>query len=93
MAVSGDEALVRKSMTTLELIADTFLPVNEIVQFSVPGIFEKGTAFMEGYTRRVLMCRKTMLEMLGPAVKNPPLGGFYVVVPCGAEEEDRGGCD
>ena len=88
MAVSGDKTLVRKSMTTLELIADTFLPVNEIVQFSVAGIFEKGSTFLEGYTRRVLTCRNTMLEMLGPALKNPPLGGFYVVVPCGAEEED-----
>ncbi len=88
MTVSGDDALVRKSMTTLELIADTFLPVNEIVQFSVPGIFDQGTAFLEGYTRRVLMCRNTMLEILGPAVPSPPLGGFYVVVPCRAEEED-----
>ena len=88
MAVSGEEALVRKSLTTLELIADTFLPVNEIVQFSVPGIFNKGTPFLEGYTRRVEECRNAMLEILGPAVQIPPLGGFYVVVPCRPEEED-----
>jgi alanine-synthesizing transaminase len=93
MAVSGEDALVRKSMTTLELIADTFLPVNEIVQFSVPGIFDQGTAFLEGYKQRVLMCRNTMLEILGSVVPAPPLGGFYVVIPfdtdkCHAEEED-----
>ncbi len=93
MAVSGEDALVRKSMTTLELIADTFLPINEIVQFSVPGIFDQGTAFLKGYKQTVLMCRNTMLEILGSAVPVPPLGGFYVVVPfdrdkCHAEEED-----
>src|SRR5262249_50894861 len=33
MAISGNEALVKKSMAALELISDTFLPVNEIAQF------------------------------------------------------------
>src|SRR6185295_18345947 len=38
MAVSGDPTLVKKSMAALEMISDTFLPVNEIVQFAVPEI-------------------------------------------------------
>ena len=88
MAVSGEDDLVRKSMTTLELVADTFLPVNEIVQFSVPGIFVRGAAFLEAYKQRVEECRATMLEILGLAVPIPPSGGYYVVVPCDAEEED-----
>src|SRR5205807_9595097 len=33
MAISGDKDLVRKSVAALELISDTFLPVNEIAQF------------------------------------------------------------
>jgi alanine-synthesizing transaminase len=88
MAVSGEDDLVRKSMTTLELVADTFLPVNEIVQFSVPGIFDKGAAFLEAYKQRVEECRASMLEILGPAVPIPPSGGYYIVVPCDEEEED-----
>ena len=85
MAVTGEDALVRKSMTTLELIADTFLPVNEIAQFSVSDIFDQGTAFLGRYKEQVLMCRNIALEMLGPAVRIPPMGGFYVVVPFGAD--------
>ncbi len=92
-AISGEDALVEKSITTLELIADTFLPVNEIVQFAVPDIFDQGAAFLKDYTRRVRMCRDTLLEILGPVVRIPPSGGFYVVIPfnakkCYAEEEE-----
>ena len=36
MGVTGDTALVKKSMSALELISDTFLPVNEMAQFAVP---------------------------------------------------------
>jgi len=36
MALTGDPDLVRKSMAALDLISDTFLPVNEIAQFAVP---------------------------------------------------------
>ncbi len=87
MAVSGKDPLVRKAMTTLELISDTFLPVNEMVQFSVPEIFAKGTTFLKDYTERVRQCRDITIEALGPAVGTPPDGGFYMVVPCSPEEE------
>ena len=36
IGVSGDEHLVDKSLSALELISDTFLPVNETAQFAVP---------------------------------------------------------
>ena len=87
MAVSGKDPLVRKAMTTLELISDTFLPVNEMVQFSVPEIFAKGTTFLKDYTERVRQCRDIAIEVLGPSVGTPPDGGFYMVVPCSSEEE------
>src|SRR5947208_15923005 len=38
MAVTGHPGLVRKSMAALDLISDTFLPVNEIGQFAVPSL-------------------------------------------------------
>ena len=75
-------------MTTLELISDTFLPVNETVQLSVPEIFAKGTTFLKDYKERVRRCRNVALEALGPLVGTPPAGGFYIVVRCSMEEED-----
>src|SRR5437762_8878233 len=49
MAVTGDETLVKKSVAALELISDTFLPVNEIAQFSVQGILQQGQEFLRSY--------------------------------------------
>ena len=46
MAVSGDPALVKKAMPALDLMSDTFLPVNEIAQFAVPDIFRRGSDFL-----------------------------------------------
>ena len=49
MAVTGDEGLVKKSLGALELMSDTFLPVNEIAQFAVPDIFRRGQEFLRHY--------------------------------------------
>ncbi len=38
MAVSGDPSLVKKTMHALDMISDTFLPVNETAQFAVPAL-------------------------------------------------------
>src|SRR6266487_4658332 len=61
MAVSGDEDLVRKSIAALELMSDTFLPVNEIAQFAVPEIFNRGQKFLTGYKDWVSRCRDAAL--------------------------------
>jgi alanine-synthesizing transaminase len=42
MAVSGAQDNVRQALRSLELISDTFLPVNEIVQASAPELFQLG---------------------------------------------------
>ncbi len=81
VAITGDDALVRGTVRTLELISDTFLPVNEVAQFSVPAIFEKGGAFLGGYRQRVGACRSAAIDALGSHLKHPPAGGFYLVVP------------
>src|SRR5438876_3248292 len=54
MAVTGNEALVKKSVAALELISDTFLPVNEIAQFAAPDIFERGREFLGQYKSWIL---------------------------------------
>src|SRR5262249_40138855 len=53
IGISGDEHLVEKSLGALELISDTFLPVNEVVQFAVPGVFSGGQAFLSSYKQRI----------------------------------------
>ena len=51
IGLSGDPRLVSKSLSALELISDTFLPVNEIAQFAVPQIFQQGLGFLSDYRK------------------------------------------
>src|SRR3989442_2130523 len=88
MAVTGEAGLVRKSMSALELISDTFLPVNEIAQFAVPEVFRRGQDFLAQYKNWVSQCRSAALKGLQgiPFVK--PRGGFYVTIPLSHDEEE-----
>lgn len=88
MAVSGDETLVKKSVAALELISDTFLPVNEIAQFAVPEIFRRGAQFLNEYRDWVQRCRAAAIEGLGGIRFVEPKGGFYVTVPLSRDEEE-----
>jgi len=87
MALTGDPELVKKSMAALELISDTFLPVNEIAQFAIPEIFTRGQDFLAQYKNWVSKCRSAALEGLQgiPFVK--PRGGFYITIPLSHDEE------
>ncbi len=49
MAVSGEAEPVEGAMRTIEMISDTFLPVNETAQFAVPAIFDQGGNFLAEY--------------------------------------------
>ena len=83
MALSGDEALVGPMLTALEALSDTFLPVNEIVQAAVPGIFREGEVFLMEYRREIARRRDATLQSLAgaPTLRFvPPPGGFYVAV-------------
>jgi aspartate/methionine/tyrosine aminotransferase len=83
MALSGDEALVGRMLTALEALSDAFLPVNEIVQAAVPGIFREGEDFLMEYRREISRRRDATLHALAgaPTLRFvPPPGGFYVAV-------------
>lgn len=81
MGVSGDPALVKKSMLALEMISDTFLPVNELVQFAAPDLFKMGRPFLSSYRETVRRCREVAVESLSGCESLalvPPQGGFHL---------------
>jgi alanine-synthesizing transaminase len=88
VAVIGDEDLVRKTMSALEMISDTFLPVNEIAQFAVPGIFERGQDFLQDYRGWIQTCRSAALAALPESSFVVPQGGFYVTVRIDGDEDE-----
>ncbi len=88
MAVSGNEDLVRKSIGALEIISDTFLPVNEIAQFAVPRIFEQGADFLKQYQAWISRCRTAAIDGLKGMRFVEPRGGFYITIQTERDEED-----
>ena len=89
VAVSGESSLVGKALATLELISDTFLPVNEIAQFAVPAVFEKGDEFLEEYRSRMSERRNTALAALEGLDLVAPQGGFYLILPYTRDIDDE----
>ena len=92
IGVSGEPALVQKSMRTLEMLSDTFLPVNELVQFAVPNLLRTALPFMAEYRNKVAGCRELAVKALSQA-RNltlvPPVGGFYAAVRWTGPERDE----
>jgi hypothetical protein len=92
IGVSGEPELVQKSMRTLEMLSDTFLPVNELVQFAVPNLLRTAPPFMTEYRDKVAACRNLAVDGLSQA-KNltlvPPVGGFYAAVRWTGPERDE----
>jgi len=88
IGVSGEEHLVQRSMAALELISDTFLPVNEIAQFAVPQLFARGQAFLSKYKSWITECRNAAVESLAGCNFSAPAGGFYVTLRIQNEEEE-----
>src|SRR5262249_50171041 len=87
MAISGETTLVRKALSALELISDTFLPVNEIAQFAVPEIFHRGQPSLKQYVRWIERCRDQAVEGLKGVSFVQPRGGFYITGRIGIDEE------
>jgi aspartate/methionine/tyrosine aminotransferase len=88
MAVTGEDSLVKKSVAALELISDTFLPVNEVAQFAVPGIFHLGREFLKRYKDWVRACRDAAVAGLKGLTFVEPQGGFYITLPIARDEEE-----
>ncbi|MEW5980061.1 MAG: pyridoxal phosphate-dependent aminotransferase [Acidobacteriota bacterium] len=93
IGVSGEAEAVRQSLRSLEMISDTFLPVNEAVQFAVPGLLEVGRNFVPQYASWVRMCRDTAVEVFSSSRVLrfvAPVGGFHITVqPAGGQDEER----
>jgi aspartate/methionine/tyrosine aminotransferase len=87
IGVSGEPGFVSRSMAALEMISDTFLPVNEVVQFAAPRIFERGRSFVLEYKEWVGRSRSAALECLEGCDFTPPAGGFYVTLRLKQNEE------
>jgi aspartate/methionine/tyrosine aminotransferase len=87
IAVSGDDHLVNRSMSALELISDTFLPVNEVAQFAAPAIFASGRQFLPNYRAWVAECRRAAMSGLEGGTFVTPAGGFYVTLSVQQDEE------
>ena len=92
IGVSGEPALVQKSMRALEMMSDTFLPVNELVQFAVPTLLRGARSFVVDYRAKVAGCRELAVKTLSQA-RNlsvvPPVGGFYAAVRWTGPERDE----
>src|SRR5262245_34227484 len=88
MAISGDDVLVKKSIGALDLISDTFLPVNEIAQFAVPEIFRQGRECLRQYRDLITQCRTASIEGLKGITFVQPQGGFYITIPIDHDEEE-----
>ena len=87
IGVSGDSHLVDKSLSALELISDTFLPVNETAQFAVPQVFSRGRSFLENYIQWIAQCRNIAVDRLSGCKFSAPEGGFYVTLRLSRDEE------
>jgi alanine-synthesizing transaminase len=90
MAVSGEQEKVRRAMRALELISDTFLPVNEIVQAAAPDIFEQGQDFLDSYAgeiRRRWWVARELIEQAAHCSCCFPGGGFYAALKLDQDEE------
>jgi len=92
MGVTGSPKRVEQAMRALELISDTFLPVNEIVQAAVPEILSEGKPFLAWYAGQVRE-RWWQAERI---LKNcqhcdfvRPEGGFYVTLHLGNRDEEQ----
>ena len=93
MAVSGDADKVRQAMRALELISDTFLPVNEIVQAAAPDFFQLGNAVRFEFGMRIRAAWRLTEKHLSETEVfscQKPRGGFYVVLKLNS---DGGSCD
>lgn len=86
--ISGDDAQVTRSRAALEMISDTFLPVNEIMQFALPDILEKGKSFLKDLQATILRHRELTLAELSGCPLVPPKAGFYLTLPVLGDEEE-----
>jgi hypothetical protein len=89
MALGGEPDLVEKSIRTLELVSDTFLPVHETAQFAVPAIFDRGRAFLDDYRQTIHARRDAAVAALQWKGEGTPRGGFHLVAAYTGERDEE----
>jgi alanine-synthesizing transaminase len=92
MAVTGNSALVFKTMKALEMISDTFLPVNEVAQAAVTPLLGDSKAFQRTYTKEInrrMEFATAFLKGLPGASFIRPEGGFYLTLSLQKPEADE----
>jgi len=92
IAISGNTEWVQQSMQSLELMADSFLPINEIAQFAAPLIFKEGYTFLKNYQMTISKRRDECIELLrkSPFISlSIPQGGFYISLKLKKGDEDE----
>src|SRR5205807_4933072 len=94
MTVTGDSILVKKTIEALDMISDTFLPVNEIAQAAVPQLLRDSKVFLTFYRSEIYRRMKLATDLLNdrPGIFFArPEGGFFLTVALkkhGVEEEE-----
>jgi alanine-synthesizing transaminase len=91
MGITGETGRVREALRALELISDTFLPVNEIVQAAAPDIFHEGRPFLSDYAalmRRRWEITRGFLDQAPHCRHHAPDGGFFVTLELERDEEE-----
>ncbi|MBN2320818.1 MAG: pyridoxal phosphate-dependent aminotransferase [Acidobacteria bacterium] len=92
MALSGEQNRVRQAMRALEIISDTFLPVNEVIQAASPEIFRQGESVRIDFALRIGECwniAERYLESTGCCSYIKPGGGFYVTLHLDGLDEEK----
>ena len=88
--VTGDSDKVRPALRALELISDTFLPVNEIVQAAAPQLLQRGRGFLDSYIEEIRRRWGVAREYFEPSTRWSyaiPEGGFYLTLRLLRDEE------
>ena len=83
VSLHGDEARRRRADAGLELICDTFLSVNTLVQAALPRLLAVGREIRDAIRRRIAENRASLAEVLAsqPACSAlPAQGGWSVVI-------------
>lgn len=83
MGVTGDPSHIQKALHSLEMMSDTFLPVNEMAQAAVPFFLSKGKDFRKMYVETIQKRADLAMRCLaGSSAFSfvPSEGGFYLVL-------------
>jgi alanine-synthesizing transaminase len=94
MAVSGTLETVQRTMRALDMISDTFLPVNEFAQNAVSTLLSNSRSFQKKYQTAI----RERMALAGKLLKGKPFiapeGGFYLAIDLGKNGvEEEVACD